>query len=283
MSFQADEKQRGKTIVDLAVGAGSFKTLLKALEAAGLVETLSGAGPFTVFAPTDEAFSRIPKEELERLLKPENVNELKRILLYHVVPGMQRAAQVVKIDSAASAQGQTLSFRVKEGRVFVNDAQVTQADLEASNGVVHVVDQVLIPKRSNDLVDVASASGSFKTLLMAVEAAGLVETLRGKGPFTVFAPTDEAFAKLPAGALADLLKPENKAKLQAVLTYHVLPVRLDAAKAMRSNEAATVNGRSLGIRSKDGKVFVGDAQVVKADIAADNGVIHVIDTVLLPE
>ena len=131
------------------------------------------------------------------------------------------------------------------------------------------------------IVGVAAAAGQFNTLVAAVKAAGLVETLNGKGPFTVFAPTDEAFAKLPAGTVENLLKPENKEKLVAVLTYHVLPGELMAAD-VRTTNAKTVNGKKLAIKVHDGKVTVGGANVVKTDVAASNGVIHVIDAVLIP-
>ena len=134
-----------------------------------------------------------------------------------------------------------------------------------------------------DIVDTAIAAGSFKTLVAAVKAADLVETLKGKGPFTVFAPTDEAFAKLPAGTLDDLLKPENKAKLQGILTYHVVPSKVMAADVVKLNSAKTVNGQSLAIKVKDGGVMVDNAKVTKTDIGCTNGVIHVIDTVVLPK
>ena len=133
-----------------------------------------------------------------------------------------------------------------------------------------------------DIVAVASSAGSFKTLVAAVKAAGLVETLQGKGPFTVFAPTDEAFAKLPPGTVEDLLKPENKDKLVAILTYHVVPGKVMAAD-VKTMMVKTVNGKELSIKVDDGKVTVNDAKVIKTDVAASNGVIHVIDTVLLPK
>jgi uncharacterized surface protein with fasciclin (FAS1) repeats len=133
-----------------------------------------------------------------------------------------------------------------------------------------------------DIVDTAVAAGSFSTLAKALDAAGLVATLKGAGPFTVFAPTDEAFAKLPAGVLDDLLKPENKAKLQAILTYHVVPGKVMASQVTGLTSAKTVNGKSLRIAVKDGTVMIDDARVVKTDIVTSNGVIHVIDSVVLP-
>ena len=137
--------------------------------------------------------------------------------------------------------------------------------------------------QQKDIVDTAVAAGSFTTLAKALQAADLVQTLKGDGPFTVFAPTDEAFAKLPAGTLADLLKPENKSKLTAILTYHVVPGKVMASQVTGLTSAKTVNGQSLKIAVKDGSVMIDNARVVKTDVAAANGVIHVIDTVLLPD
>jgi uncharacterized surface protein with fasciclin (FAS1) repeats len=134
-----------------------------------------------------------------------------------------------------------------------------------------------------DIVDTAVAVGSFDKLVTAVKAAGLVETLKGKGPFTVFAPTDEAFAKLPGGTLDNLLKAENKAKLVALLTYHVVPKKLTAKKIVIMTSAKTVNGHSLTFKFKDGWVLVDNAKVVKTDIMCTNGVIHGIDTLVLPK
>lgn len=134
-----------------------------------------------------------------------------------------------------------------------------------------------------DIVDTAVGAGSFKTLVAAVQAAGLVDTLKGTGPFTVFAPTDEAFAKLPAGTVESLLKPENKAKLVAILTYHVVPGKVTAADVVKLKEAKTVQGSSAKITVKGDKVMVDSANVVKTDIMTSNGVIHVIDAVIMPK
>ena len=141
----------------------------------------------------------------------------------------------------------------------------------------------VVRAQEKDIVDTAVAAGSFKTLAAALQAAGLVETLKGKGPFTVFAPTDEAFAKLPKGTVEDLLKPENKAKLTAILTYHVVPGAVTASQVMKLKDAKTVNGQSVKINAAGGAVMIDGARVVKADIRASNGVIHVIDSVILPK
>lgn len=133
-----------------------------------------------------------------------------------------------------------------------------------------------------DIVDTAESAGSFKTLVAALQAAELVDTLKGEGPLTVFAPTDEAFAKLPAGTVESLLKPENKKKLIAILTYHVVPGRVEAGKVVSLSSAKTVNGQELTISAMDGVVMIDDANVTATDIMASNGIIHVIDSVVLP-
>ena len=277
-----------KDIVDTAVGAGSFKTLAAALTAAGLVDTLKGKGPFTVFAPTDDAFAKLPKGTVEDLLKPENKAKLVSILTYHVVAGSVKAADVVKLTSAKTVEGTDVKIKVDGANVMVNDAKVTKTDIEASNGVIHVIDTVIMPAAMmtpavKDIVDTAVGAGSFKTLAAALTAAGLVDTLKGKGPFTVFAPTDEAFAKLPKGTLEDLLKPENKAKLVDILTYHVVPGTVKAAEVVKHSSVATVEGKNIMITVTGGKVLLnGASNVVTTDIVASNGVIHVIDAVLLP-
>lgn len=270
----AQDKGDSKNIVQTAIAAGQFKTLVKAVEAAGLAETLSSPGPFTVFAPTDEAFAKLPEGALESLLK--NPEALKSVLLFHVVPGKVMAADVVKLKSAKTALGQSVQIDGTTG-VRVENAKVIKTDIAASNGVIHVIDAVIMPK--NDIIEAARTARSFKTLLTAIDAAGLTDTLRGEGPFTVFAPTDDAFAKLPKETLAALLK--DKEKLAAILKYHVVPGKFAAADVAKLSNANTVNGKPVKISATDG-VKVNDAKVVKADVPATNGVIHVIDAVLLP-
>ena len=279
------EKVKLADIVDTAVAAGSFSTLAAALGAAGLVDTLKGKGPFTVFAPTDAAFAKLPEGTVANLLLPENKAKLAAILTYHVISGEVMASAVVTMDgkSAATVNGASVTIGVKDGVVTVDDATVVTTDVKASNGVIHIIDSVMIPKP--DIVDTAVAAGSFSTLAAALGAAGLVDTLKGKGPFTVFAPTDAAFAKLPEGTVANLLLPENKAKLAAILTYHVISgeVMASAVVTMDGKSAATVNGASVTIGVKDGVVTVDDATVVTTDVKASNGVIHIIDSVMIPK
>ena len=270
-----------KNIVETAVAAGSFKTLVAAVQAAGLAETLSG-GTFTVFAPTDEAFAKLPAGTVEDLLKPENKAKLASILTYHVVAGKVMAADVVKLKNAGTVQGQRVDIKAQGGKVTVDNANVVTTDIACTNGVIHVIDTVILPNDKN-IVEVAASNGSFNTLVAAVKAAGLVETLSGKGPFTVLAPTDAAFAKLPAGTLENLLKPENKKALIEILTYHVVPgVAAYSDQVVKMSEVPTVLGSPVKVTVKDGKVMLGNATVAIADVETSNGVIHAIDTVLLP-
>jgi len=269
-------------IVDTAVKAGSFKTLAAALTAAGLVDALKGEGPFTVFAPTDEAFAKLPAGTIEKLLQPENKATLVSILKYHVVKGSVKADQVVGLTNATTLNGQRVDIVVKESVVSLDKSKVTKTDIECSNGVIHVIDTVLMPSTKN-IVETAVEAGSFKTLASLLQTAGLVDALKGEGPFTVFAPTDEAFAKLPKATLEMLGKPEGKDTLAAILKYHVVSGRVFSDDAAKLTEAKTLNGQSFKI-TKDGKnLMVDGAKVVKADLDTSNGVIHVIDTVILPK
>ena len=272
-----------KDIVDTAVGAGSFNTLVAAVKAAGLVDTLKGDGPFTVLAPTDDAFKKLPAGTVETLLKPENLKKLQAILTYHVVPGSVMASDVVKLNSAKTVQGDAVSIKVENGAVMINGAKVVKTDIKCKNGVIHVIDSVILPPEKADIVDTAVGAGKFSTLVAAVKAAGLVETLKGEGPFTVFAPTDEAFAKIPKATIQELLKPENKAKLASILTYHVVSGKVMAADVVKLTSAKTVNGQTATIKVADGKVMIDGANVIKTDIDCKNGVVHVIDSVIMPK
>jgi transforming growth factor-beta-induced protein len=285
IGVSASTAARGETnqnIVQTALAAGQFKTLASLLDKAGLVDTLSTGGPFTVFAPTDAAFAKVPKATLDALAA--DPAKLKSVLLYHVVSGRVTAADVVKLESAKTLGGPSLAIKVVNGSVFVGGAKVATPDVMASNGVIHVIDSVLIPAAaspaSKNIVQTAVAAGKFKTLASLLTKAGLAGTLQGKGPFTVFAPTDAAFAKVPKATLAALGK--DKAKLRAVLLYHVVKGKVTAASVVKLASAKTLNGQSVAIRVTGGKVFVGGARVTTADVMASNGVIHVIDKVLIP-
>lgn len=287
-----------KTIVETAAAAKDFSTLVAAVKAAGLVDTLSGKGPFTVFAPTNEAFAKLPKGTVENLLKPENKQQLIAVLTYHVVSGEVYSDQAMKLTKAETVQGAELPLKASDKGLMVGAAKVVKADLACSNGVIHVIDAVLLPPADAktgeqkaataatplpSIVETAVGNEDFSTLVAAVKAAGLVDTLAGEGPFTVFAPTNEAFAKLPKGTVEGLLKPESKDKLTAVLTYHVVSGKVMAADVLKIKSAKTVQGGALTVSSSDEGVMINGAKVVKADIQCGNGVIHVIDSVLLPK
>lgn len=271
VSLPADSQD---DIVDTAAAAGNFTTLLAAAEAAGLVDALRGDGPLTVFAPTDDAFAALPEGTVEALLADPDA--LSNILLYHVVAGAVNAETVVGLTSAETLNGSRVKVTVDGATVQINDATVTAVDITASNGIIHVIDTVLIPPV--DVVDTAVAGG-FSTLATAITEAGLIDTLKGEGPFTVFAPTDEAFAALPEGTLEALLADTDA--LVDVLTYHVVAGYNFAADVVTLDSAVALNGDELQISVGDG-VQVNDSNVVVTDVLASNGVIHVIDAVLIP-
>jgi len=287
-----EEPEMPKTIVDIAVEDGRFTTLVAAVQAAGLVDTLSSEGSFTVFAPTDEAFAALPEGTVEALLA--DIPALTDILLYHVVAGKVMAADVVGLDGQSvetALAGKFINIKVDMGNVYLNETvKVIITDIEASNGVIHVIDAVLLPPTDDammekmDIVDTAVADGRFTTLVAAVQAAGLVDTLKSEGPFTVFAPTDDAFATLPAGTVEGLLA--DIPALTDILLYHVVPGKVMAADVVgldgQSAETA-LDGKSISIKVDGDKVILNDnVNVIITDIETSNGVIHVIDAVLLP-
>ena len=279
--------EMAKDIVDTAVEAGSFDTLVAAVEAAGLVDALKGEGPFTVFAPTDEAFAMLPEGTLEALLADPS-GDLTQILLYHVVPGKVMAADVSDGLEAETLQGSKAAFTVDGNAVMIGDATIIATDIETSNGVIHVIDAVILPPTEEeagtmekDIVDTAIEAGSFDTLVAAVEAAGLVDALKGEGPFTVFAPTDEAFAMLPEGTLEALLA-DPSGDLTQILLYHVVPGKVMAADVSDGLEAETLQGSKAAFTVDGDAVMIGDATIIATDIETSNGVIHVIDAVILP-
>ncbi len=277
----------GKDIVTTAVEAGNFNTLARLLTAADLVETLQGKGPFTVLAPTDEAFAALLKDQptlLETLLKKENKALLQSILTHHVVAGKVMSKDVVKLTSAGTVSGQRVAIAVdkKKGTVMIDGATVTVVDIACSNGVIHVIDSVLMPETKN-LVEVAAGAKTFGTLIAAAKAAGLAKALTEGGPFTIFAPNDAAFAALPKGTVEALLKPENKDRLAAILKHHVVEGRVYADQAAKLDSAKTIGGTTLAIKIGKDSATVGGAGILATDIEASNGVIHVVDSVILPQ
>jgi uncharacterized surface protein with fasciclin (FAS1) repeats len=278
------------SIAEIAVADGRFTTLVAALTAADLVGTLSSEGAFTVFAPTDDAFSALPEGTVESLLEDPS-GALRDILLYHVVDGVVPAEVVVTLESATTLQGEDVTITVTDGNVFLNDTvQVIITDIEASNGIIHVIDGVLLPPSMTaeeemvpSIAEIAVADGRFTTLVAALTAADLVGTLSDEGAFTVFAPTDDAFAALPEGTVESLLEDPSGA-LRDILLYHVVDGVVPAEVVVTLESATTLNGGDITITvTEDGQVFLNDTvQVIITDIQASNGIIHVIDGVLLP-
>lgn len=271
-------------IVPFAATTGKFQSLVNALVAADLTGALGGDGPFTVFAPTDNAFENLPGGTLAKLLKPENKSQLQAILKYHVVPGRVELRDIARGASLKTLNGATLTGKAAGHKLKVGGATVVKADVACRNGIVHVIDAVLMPmSEKTTLVDVAASAGKFRTLIAAAKAAGLVETLTGDTPLTVFAPTDEAFDKLPTGTVESLLKPENRDKLKQILTYHVVSGRLSLRELVASENPKTLQGGRVAVTIRDGRVTIDGAQVVASDVKADNGTIQVIDAVLMPK
>ncbi|MDX1935377.1 MAG: fasciclin domain-containing protein [Capsulimonadales bacterium] len=298
-------------IPTLAAKDPQFSTLVRLLQAADLTETLKQPGPFTVLAPTNEAFEKLPQTQRDDLLKPENRAMLRRVLLFHVTRGKMTAADVGRL--AVGTRGPTLAGDeltvTSTEPLKINGAMVVRTDINADNGVIHVIDTVLMPTTPSPsgpavtpttgtvaplpnatplgtmtLTEVASADPQFSTLVTLLKAAGFDESLSKRGPLTVLAPTNEAFNKLPSGTVEDLMKPENLTTLQAILKYHLVPGQYVASDVSGLNGQAastTLRGSTLAV-STTGGVRVNNATVVRPDVGARNGVIHVIDTVLMP-
>ena len=257
-------------------------TLVAALTQADLVTTLQGTGPFTVFAPTDQAFIDAGID-LSTFDTDEENATLVDILTYHVVSGKVMSTDLTDGMEATALNQDTLTFSVSTAEVKVNDAVVTTADVESSNGVIHVIDKVLMPPA--DLLDIpatAQSTGVHTALVAALSQANLVTTLQGEGPFTVFAPTDQAFTD--AGIdLSTFDTPEENATLADILLYHVYSGAVPASAVTDGLAVTMINGdKATFAVGTDGSVTIGDATVTGADVQTSNGIIHVIDKVLMP-
>ena len=277
-------------IVAIAAGSEDFTILTAALETAGLTEALQGEGPFTVFAPTDAAFENllsalsISAEDL--LAQPQ----LADVLLYHVVAGSVMSGDLQNGMTAETLGGQMITVDLSEG-VKINTSSVITADIKASNGVIHVIDTVLIPETFQlasataplpSIVDIAVSNPDFSILVAALAKAELVEALQAEGPFTVFAPTNAAFEALlgELGITAEELL--GQPQLADVLLYHVVSGAVLSTDLQNGMTAETLGGQTITVDLTDG-VKINKSAVEIADIQASNGVIHVIDSVLIPE
>lgn len=299
-----------KNIVELAQSVDDLSTLVTAVVAADLVDTLSSPGPFTVFAPTNAGFGALPAGTLDTLLAPENKGQLVDILTFHVVPKKLFAKDFLSGSTTLTSveggplyvQSNGLIVRVLDDLRFDpadKPKYVRSADNEATNGVVHVIDGVLLPRAARptpaptlpNIVELAQSVDDLSTLVTAVVAADLVDTLSATGPFTVFAPINDGFSALPAGTLDTLLKPENKGQLVDILTWHVVPDQVlstdlpeQALKFLKTVQGSTLSTfkDSKGVRVKLSTGAVSDfKRVTAADNLASNGVVHLIDGVIL--
>ena len=270
------------------VNQGNFQIFIKALKAADLFDGYRRGYPLTVFAPTDEAFAKLPPGTLDNLLKPENKPELIQLLVYHVLTANSTVLQFIAKELPMRFQNYALVPIViaHDGyKLQVNDALVIKPDMLATNGFVHAIDTVLIPPPEVvNLLETAAVNDIFRTFLTAVLAADLIRTFQSDGPFTLFAPTDDAFAKLPPGTLENLLKLENKPALVEILKYHVVRGNLstdDIIALHLPTKLETLAGRAVVLNDFGGPLKVNDA-TVSGGFIATNGYLLEIDQVLLP-
>ncbi len=289
------QEEEKPSIVEIAASNEDFSTLVAAVEAAGLVDFFASSKPITVFAPTNAAF----EAAFEALgIAPEDLladtATLTSILLYHVVPGAVTSDIVAGLESATTLNGADIAIKADDMGVSLNDGQakVAAVDIMASNGVIHVIDGVILPPAAEEeaepmgtIVDIAAGNEDFGTLVAAVQAAGLVDALSAAGPYTVFAPTNDAFAAAleALGITAEDLLADTET-LTSILLYHVAPGRFPAAAVAQMEEIGTLNGATIKVKADDMGVSLNDGQasVAAADVMADNGIIHVIDGVILP-
>ncbi|NBC65622.1 MAG: hypothetical protein GVY07_08235 [Bacteroidetes bacterium] len=261
-------------IVDVAEEAGGFETLLSALESTGLKTTVQFLEPFTVFAPNDDAFAALPEGTLESL----TAEQLTQILTYHVIDAEIFAGDLGHQQSPASLNGEELYISGDNGVSINGNSEVITADIEATNGVIHAVDSVLLPDAFGTVVDNAIKRFDFNTLVDAVVDAELADDLQAEGPFTVFAPSDQAFANLPDGLLASL----SAEDLQEILLYHVIGADIKSGDLEETQAPEALSGEALYVTAGDGVMVNMSSNVTSADIDASNGTIHAIDAVLLP-
>ncbi len=281
------------TIADIVVQNEGFSTLLAALQAAGLTDVFASPGSYTVFAPTNEAFQRafdalgITAADLLA-----DTDTLTSILLYHVTAGEVFAADVLKMDSIAMLDGNLAEFSVKGGVPYINNAPITNVDIYTSNGVIHVIDEVILPPapaprpfqfEDATIADIVVQNEGFSTLLAALQAAGLTDVFASPGSYTVFAPTNEAFQRAFDAlgiTAADLLADTDT--LTSILLYHVTAGEVFAADVLSTKSIVMLDGNIARFFVIDGVAYINNAPITNVDIYTSNGVIHVIDEVILP-
>ena len=266
------------SVYDIVANSNDHTILKTALDTCFFTSYLSGPGPFTLFAPTDAAFNALPAGTLPALLN--DLSELANILKHHVIGDSLMSTMLSNGMMATTLLGTDVTVSITNGNVYIDNAMVTVADIIADNGVVHVIDAVLLPPVSNTIYDVVLNSQDHTTLLTAIDTCGLKATLSGPGPFTLFAPTDAAFNALPAGTVAALLN--DIPALTDILMHHVIGDSVMSTMLSNGMMATTLLGTDVTVSITNGNVYIDNAMVTVADIIADNGVVHVIDAVLLP-
>lgn len=304
-------------IVDITAADGRFDTLHAAIVAAGLADTLADAdGSFTVFAPTDDAFAALenasPGTIASLLADPQGA--LTKVLTYHVIGGALDSSAVLSQSSLTTLQGESLAVSASDAGAFVNNAQIIVTDVKAKNGIIHVIDAVLVPQAvanptsetvakaeenvqrvveeteadvavaepTQTIAEIAASNGSFNTLVAALSAAGLADMFNQPGNYTVFAPTDDAFAQIPAARLNELLA-DPSGELTNILKFHVVGDALTRNQIATDDLIPTLDGRALKVNTTNGNIVdINGAKVLIYNIPASNGIIHVIDTVLIP-
>lgn len=276
-SSRADYPTTGGNIPTILTQNG-LTTLVDLVVKAGLADALSGAGPFTVFAPTNEAFGKVDPATLDAIGK--DINLLKKVLTYHVVGSAINPADIKNELTPKTLEGDNLRINVYGNTVTINGA-LRANTLKATNGIIYVIDKVIIPSEAgSDIAKVLEKKGGFSTLLTAIKVAGLTDTIKSTGPFTLFAPTDDAFKALPAGALDNLIA--NPEQLKKVLLDHVVSGTVYSRGLPPSAAVKVVGGDAVQVNVSTRGVFVNKAQVTVPDIYASNGVIHVVNSVILP-
>jgi len=286
-----DEGESLDSIYDIASNNPDFSILTAAIDAAELDGVLSDEGNYTVFAPINDAFDALPEGTVEKLLDPEWFFHLQDLLLYHALGSVVGSTDLSDGLEAETLNAEDIVINLDDDGASITTVSNTSSeilieegliDIEASNGIIHAVDSVLLPtSATQNIVDIGQSNEDFSTLVAAAIAADLVETLSGEGPFTLFAPTNDAFASLPEGTVESLLLPENQDQLIDILTYHVIPGIVHSS-TLSSGAVEALNGAFVDISTDGYGVMVNDANVIVADILASNGIIHVIDAVLLP-
>lgn len=274
-----------QTVVDIIVNSPDHNTLEAAVIAAELADDLSAEGPFTVFAPTDAAFAAVGEETINALLA-DPTGDLANILLFHAVFGVASTQNVMDGTSIGSLQGQNLTFGINGSTVTINGVNVSVLDIRGENGVVHVIDAVLLPEPSKTFVDgtimdVVSTSPVHTTLNSLINSAGLAGALSGEGPLTLFAPTDDAIAALPADVVASLTADPTGALAQ-VLLFHATSGVASTDNIMDGTTIGTLQGGNLTFAATADGVTVNGINISTFDINTNNGVVHVIDAVLVP-